>query len=151
MRWCLRFGPSDRDVEELLAGRGVEVDHASAYRWVGRFTPLPAGAVRPCRHRVGGCWMVDQTDAGVAGRWRDADRAVDQFGQAVDVSASSRRDAGSARRLVGQAIGTTQVTPGGVVTDRAPASVVVLGDLLPAAWRRTDRNANDGLGRTTAG
>jgi transposase-like protein len=39
VRWCLRFGLSYRDVEELLAERGVEVDHVTVYRWVQRFTP----------------------------------------------------------------------------------------------------------------
>jgi hypothetical protein len=49
VRWCLRFGLSYRDLEELLAERGVEVDHVSLYRWVQRFTPLVIDAARPCR------------------------------------------------------------------------------------------------------
>ena len=47
VRWYLRFGLSYRDVEELLAERGVDVDHVSVYRWVQRFTPLVAEAARP--------------------------------------------------------------------------------------------------------
>jgi transposase-like protein len=47
VRWYLRFGLSYRDVEELLAERGVEVDHVSVYRWVQRFTPLLAEAGPP--------------------------------------------------------------------------------------------------------
>ena len=47
VRWSLRFGLSDRDVEELLIERGVEVDHVTIYRWVQRFTPLLAEAARP--------------------------------------------------------------------------------------------------------
>jgi transposase-like protein len=46
VRWCLRFGLSYRDVEELLTERGVEVDHVTVYRWVRRFTPLLADAAR---------------------------------------------------------------------------------------------------------
>jgi hypothetical protein len=46
VRWYLRFGLSYRDVEELLAERGVEVDHVTVYRWVQRFTPLLAKAAR---------------------------------------------------------------------------------------------------------
>ncbi len=53
VRWHLRFGLSHRDVEELLAERGVEVDHVTVSRWVLRFTPLLAEAARPCRHAVG--------------------------------------------------------------------------------------------------
>jgi transposase, IS6 family len=59
VRWYLRYGLSYRDVEELLAERGAEVDHVTVYRWVVRFTPLLADAARPCRHAVGiaGTWM----------------------------------------------------------------------------------------------
>jgi len=53
VRWYLRFGLSYRDVEELLAERGVEVDHVTLYRWVQRFAPLLAGAARPRRHAAG--------------------------------------------------------------------------------------------------
>jgi transposase-like protein len=49
----LRVGLSCRDVEELLAERGIEVDHVTVYRWVVRFTPLLGEAARPCRHPVG--------------------------------------------------------------------------------------------------
>jgi hypothetical protein len=54
-------GFSYRDVEELLAERGIEVDHVTVYRWVQRFTPLLAEAARPCRHAVGNRWQVDET------------------------------------------------------------------------------------------
>ena len=47
VRWYLRFGLSYRDVEELLAERGVTVDHVSIFRWVQRFTPLLAQAATP--------------------------------------------------------------------------------------------------------
>ena len=81
VRWYLRFGLSFRDVEELLAERGVEVDHVTVYRWVQRFTPLLAEAARPCRHAVGDRWQVDEAYVKVAGRWRYVYRAIDQFGQ----------------------------------------------------------------------
>ena len=51
VRWYLRFGLSYRDVEELLAERGVDVDHVTIYRWMQRFTPLLADAARPPRRR----------------------------------------------------------------------------------------------------
>jgi len=143
VRWYLRFGLSYRDVEELLVERGVEVDHVTVYRWVLRFTPLLAEAARPCRHRVGDRWHVDETYVKVAGRWRYIYRAIDQFGQVIDVYVSPRRDARAARRFFERAIGTTKVKPGEVVTDRAPTYPVVLDDLLPAAWHRTDRYSNN--------
>jgi len=145
VRWYLRFGLSYRDVEELLAERGVEVDHVTVYRWVLRFAPLLAEAARPRRHAVGDRWRVDETYVKVAGRWRYVYRAIDQFGQVIDVYVSPRRDARAARRFFERAIDTTRVTPSEVVTDRAPTYPVVLEELLPAARHRTDRYANNGV------
>ena len=143
VRWYLRFGLSYRDVEELLTERGVEVDHVTVYRWVLRFTPLLAEAARPCRHAVGDRWFVDETYVKVAGHWRYVYRAIDQFGQAIDVFVSARRDANAARRFFQQAIGATKITPVEVTTDQAPVYPVVLEELLPAAWHRTDRYGNN--------
>jgi IS6 family transposase len=56
-------------VEELLAERGIEVDHVTVYRWVQRFTPLFADAARPLRHATGDRWFVDETYVKAAGRW----------------------------------------------------------------------------------
>jgi len=61
VRWYLRYGLSYRDLEELLAERGIEVDHVTLFPWVQRFTPLLIDAARPCRHRVGSHWLVDET------------------------------------------------------------------------------------------
>ena len=89
VRWYLRYGLSYRDVEELLGERGIEVDHVTIYRWVQRFTPLLADAAGPCRHTAGDRWFVDETYVKVAGRWRYVYRAVDQFGQIIDVLVSA--------------------------------------------------------------
>jgi transposase-like protein len=143
VRWYLRFGLSYRDIEELLAERGVEVDHVTVYRWVLRFTPLLAEAARPCRHAVGDRWQVDETYVKVAGRWCYVYRAIDQFGQVIDVFVSPRRDAAAARRFFQRAIGTMRVEPVEVAADHAPVYPAVLEELLPAAWHRTDRYANN--------
>jgi transposase-like protein len=143
VRWYLRFGLSYRDLEEPLTKRGVEVDHVIVYRWVLRFTPLLTEAARPCRHAVGDRWWVDETYVTVAGRWRYVYRAIDQFGQVIDVFVSVHRDAKAARRFFERAIGMTKVTPVEVVTDRAATYPIVLEELLPAAWHRTERYANN--------
>jgi hypothetical protein len=69
VRWYLRYGLSYRDVEELLAERGIEVDHVTVYRWVQTFTPVFIDAARPARHVTGDRWFVDETYVKVAGRW----------------------------------------------------------------------------------
>jgi len=61
VRWYLRFGLSFRDLEELLAERGIEVDHVTLHRWVQRFRPLLVDAARSWRHPVGRRWFVDET------------------------------------------------------------------------------------------
>src|SRR5947209_14885681 len=104
VRCYLRFGLSYRDLEELLAERGIDVDHVTLYRWVQRFTPLLVDAARPCRHAVGGRWFVDETCVKVSGWWRYVYRAVDQHRQVIDVLVSSKRDAAAAKRFFARAI-----------------------------------------------
>jgi transposase-like protein len=145
VRWYLRFGLSYRDVEELLAERGVDVDHVTVYRWVQRFTPLLAEAARPCRHAVGNRWHVDETYLKIGGSWRYLYRAIDQFGQVVDVLVSSRRGAAAARRFFTKAIAGAHTKPAEVVTDRARAYPGLLDELLPAAFHDVERYANNSL------
>jgi transposase, IS6 family len=85
VRWYLRYGLSYRDVEELLAERGITVDHVTIYRWVQRFTPEFVEAARACRHVPGDRWFADETYLKIAGRWSYPYRAVDQHGQVIDV------------------------------------------------------------------
>jgi IS6 family transposase len=70
-------------------------------------------------------------------------RAIDQFGQVVDVFVSTRREADAAERFFQQAMGATSVRPVEVTTDRAPVYPAVLEALLPAAWHRTDQYAKN--------
>ena len=81
----------------------------------------------------------------VAGQWRYVYRAVDQFGQVIDVFVSRQGDATAAHRFFQRAIGATKVTPVEVTTDQAPVYPAVLEEWLPAAWHRTDRYANNRL------
>src|SRR2546421_8327058 len=85
VRWYLRFGLSYRDVEELLAERGIEVDHVSIYRRVQRFAPEFAEAARPRQHIIRGRWHVDENFLRVAQTWRYLFRAIGQFSLVVDV------------------------------------------------------------------
>ena len=68
LRWYLRCGLSYREVEELLAERGVEVDHVTVYRWVQQFTPLLEDAARFTRHAPGDRSFVDETYVKVIGQ-----------------------------------------------------------------------------------
>jgi transposase-like protein len=145
VRWYLRFGLSYRDVEELLAERGIEVDHVTVYRWVQPFAPEFAEAARARRHIVGDRWHVDETYLKVGGTFRYLFRAIDQFGQVIDVFLSARRDAMAARRFFERAIGRTRISPLEVATDRYRIYPRVLDELLPGAFHDTEVHANNSL------
>jgi transposase, IS6 family len=142
VRWYLRFGLSYRDLEELLAERGIEVDHVTLYRWVQRFTPLLIDAARPCRHAVGDRWFVDETYVKVAGTWRYVYRAVDQYGQVIDVYVSNKRDTAAATKFFTAAI-TGHGEPVEVTTDKVPALAKTIRELVPAARHDTTQYANN--------
>jgi len=132
-----------RDVEELLAERGIDVDHVTIHRWVWRFAPLLVDAARFGRHPVGDRWHVDDTYVKVAGRWVYLYRAVDQFGQVIDVYASTRRDTAAERMFFERARTATGVTPVEVVTDRAATYPRVLDEMWPATWHHREQYANN--------
>ena len=103
VRWYLRYGLSYRDAEELVTERGVVVDHVTVYRWVPRFTPLLIDAARPCRHTPGDRWFVDQ-DVRQSGRTLGLYRAIDQFGQVIDILVAEKRDLAVTRRFFTQTL-----------------------------------------------
>src|SRR5450631_3663432 len=142
VRWYLRYGLSYRDLEEPLAERGIEVDHVTLFRWVQRFTPLLVGAARPCRHSVGSHWFVDETYVKVSGTWRYIFRAVDQYGQVIDVFLSKKRDLKAATAFFANAT-RSHGEPAVVATDRAHALVRVIAELLPVARHVTARYGNN--------
>ena len=142
VRWYLRYGLSYRDVEELLAERGITVDHVTVYRWVQRFTPEFIEAARPCRHVPGDRWFAGETYLKVAGTWTYLYRVVDQHGQVIDVLLPARRDLAAARRFFTRALRAGTV-PAEVMTDRAPAYPRVLDELIPSALHTVEQYANN--------
>ena len=142
VRWYLRYGLSYRDVQELLAERGVDVDHVTIYRWVQRFTPLVIDAARPCRHSVGDRWFVDETYVRVAGVWRYVYRAVDQNGQVIDVNVSKRRNVDAATRFF-ETMLAGRDRPREVTADLAAPLLRVVDELLPEVLHDTSRFANN--------
>ena len=141
VRWYLRFAVSLRDLEEMLADRGVRVDHVSLHRWVQRFAPELERRLRPHLRPVGRTWHVDETYVRVGGGWRYLYRAVDGAGQTIDFLLSAARDAAAARRFFVRALGRGRGTvPRLVVTDRLAGYRTALGGLkrdgrLPASVR----------------
>jgi transposase-like protein len=109
---------------------------------VQRFTPLFVDAARPLRHATGDRWFVDETYVKVAGRWRYLYRAVDQFGQVIDVLLSENRDMAAARRFFTRAL-RYGPAPVEVTTDQAGPYLRVVDELLPTAADVTAQYGNN--------
>ena len=140
VRWSLQFPLSYRDLEAMLADRGVRVDHVTLYRWIQRFAPELEKRLRrhlrPCR----GPWHVDETYVRVGGEWRSLYRAVDGTGQTIDFMLSARRDKRAARRFFRQALGRENTrNPREIVTDRLTSYPGALRGMKRAGelWRFT--------------
>lgn len=99
VRWYLQFPISYRDLEPMLADRGVVVDHTTLYRWIQAYAPELDKRIRPHLRRTTGSWRVDETYVKVRGCWMYLYRAVDARGQTIDFRLSAKRDTAAARRF----------------------------------------------------
>jgi putative transposase len=121
----VRYAVSYRDLEEILAERGVVVDHATLNRWVVRYAPLIAAQAQARKRPTAQSWRMDETYIRVKGRWTYLYRAVDRDGQTLDFLLSERRDLAAARRFFRRAIATNGV-PDRVVIDKCGANLAGL-------------------------
>jgi transposase-like protein len=103
--WYLRFSLSYRDVEELLAERGLRADHVTVWRWVQRYTPEIQRRLRPQLRPTNDNWRMDDTYVRVKGKWVYLYRAVDSSGATIDFLLSAKRDAATAQRFLTKALG----------------------------------------------
>lgn len=125
MFFYVRYAVSYRDLEEILAERGVVVDHATLHRWVVRFAPLIAAQAQARKRPTANSWRMDETYIKVRGKWTYLYRAVDRDGQTLDFMLSGRRDMAAARRFFRRAIATNGV-PDRVVIDKSGANLAGL-------------------------
>nr|WP_181713190.1 IS6 family transposase [Klebsiella pneumoniae]QIQ11958.1 Mobile element protein [Klebsiella pneumoniae] len=104
VRWYCKYGISYRELQEMLAERGVNVDHSTIYRWVQRYAPEMEKRLRwYWRNPSDLCpWHMDETYVKVNGRWAYLYRAVDSRGRTVDFYLSSRRNSKAAYRFLGK-------------------------------------------------
>ena len=140
VRWYLMFPISYRDLELMLADRGVDVDHTTIFRWIQAYAPELEKRIRPHLRPSNGSWRVDETYVKVKGRWTYLYRAVDSRGQTIDFLLSAKRDAAAAKRFFRKALGQPHtVNPRTITVDKNPAyprAVVEMkedGEL----WRRS--------------
>ena len=104
VRWYLRFSLSLRDIEELMAERGLRVDHTTIWRWIQRYAPEIQRRLQGQLKPKGSTWHMDETFVRIAGRWMYLFRAVDSNGQTVDFYLSETRDREAAKCFLKRAL-----------------------------------------------
>ena len=115
----LRFTLSFRDVEDLLAERGVIVSYETIRRWVAHFGPIYARRLRVRRPGSTGRWHLDEVFVSIAGRQMYLWRAIDDEGEVLDMLLQARRDKNAALRLMRKLLKNQGIVPTSIVTDRA--------------------------------
>lgn len=145
VRWYFRFTLSIRDVEELMAERGVEVSREAIRCWVIKFGPLIAANLRRNRPSPTGGWHLDEVVVRIGGRRMYLWRAVDDEGEVLDVLVQKRRNKEAALKLLRRLLRNTGVHPDAIVTDklasyRAAMKVLNLqGRHRPGGMRENNR------------
>ena len=130
VRWYLRFSLSLRDVKELMAERGLSVDHTSVWRWTQAYGPEIYGRLQGEVKRKSSTWHMDETFVRVAGRWMYLFRAVDSGGQTVDFYLSETRDREAAKIFLKRAWANADHRPPGVfVRDGLRSYAAAIRDL----------------------
>jgi transposase-like protein len=104
VRWYLAYNLSLRNLEEMMAERGISVDHATIHRWVVRYSPELLKRFTARKRMVTGKWHVDETYIKVRGRWTYLYRAIDSNGDTVEFWFSERRNLTAAKRFLRKAL-----------------------------------------------
>jgi transposase-like protein len=122
VRWYLRYCLSYRDLEEMMAERGLQVDHTTIYRWVQQYAPELEKRCKPHLKQTNDSWRVDETYIKVKGQWLYLYRAVDSAGNTLEFLLSEHRDAQAAKRFFTKVLGASHTTiPRVINVDRNPA------------------------------
>jgi putative transposase len=104
VRWYMAYNLSVRNLEEMMAERGISVDHATVHRWTVHYAPLLLEQFNRRKRPVTGRWHVDETYIKVRGQWRYLYRAVDGNGDTVEFWFSERRNLTAAKRFLRKAL-----------------------------------------------
>jgi putative transposase len=104
VRWSIAYPLSTRHVEELMAERGVAVDHSTINRWVITYSPQLEDAFHRRKRPVWVSWRLEETYIRVKGEWKYLYRAVDKHGKTIDFLLTEHRDAEAALKFLKKAI-----------------------------------------------
>ena len=135
VRWYAAYPLSLRHTEEMMAERGVAVDHATVHRWAIKILPVLVAAFRRRKRPVGVSCPMDETCIKVAGQWKYLDRAVDRNGDTIDFLLRAKSDRAVARRFLERAIDLHGV-PEKITIDKSGANTAAIEGI------RTDSGAD---------
>lgn len=125
VRWYAAYPLSLRHVEEMVAERGIDVDHSTVHRWAIKLLPVLEKTFRRHKRPVGKSWRMDETYIRVKGDWKYLYRAVDKDGNTIDFMLRAHRDKIAARRYFEKAIAQNG-GPETVTIDKSGANLAAL-------------------------
>ena len=128
VRWYAAYPLSLRHLEEMMAERGVEVDHSTVHRWTIKILPVLAAVLRRRKRPVGASWRMDETYVLVRGQWKYLYRAVDKAGATVDFLLRAKRDHAAARAYFERAIDLHDA-PDTITIDKSGANTAALASI----------------------
>ncbi|KKL04823.1 hypothetical protein LCGC14_2612200, partial [marine sediment metagenome] len=138
-----RFGLSHRDIEDLLAERGVVVSHESIRLWCNKFGPKYARRLKRWHQGFGDTFYIDEVFVKIGGKQRYLWRAVDQDGEVVDVFLQIRRDGKAAKRFFKRLLNKHHGEPRAIVTDKLRSYDVAHRELIPDVIHDKSQYANN--------
>ncbi|MCP2091654.1 UNVERIFIED_ORG: transposase-like protein [Paraburkholderia sediminicola] len=125
VRWYVAYPLSLRQIEEMVAERGICVDHSTVHRWALKLLPVLAKVLRRRKRPARKCWRMDETYIRVKGEWRYLYRAVDKDGNTIDFLLHANRDKTAARRYFEKSIARNGV-PETVTIDKSGSDLAAL-------------------------
>jgi len=138
-----RFNLSHRDIEDLLAQRGIIVTRESIRLWCNKFGSKYASRLRRRHQGYGDTFFIDEVFIKIQGKQHYLWRAVDQDGEVVDVFLQNRRDAKAAMRFFGRMIRKHKGEPRKIVTDKLRSYGVAHREMIPESFHSTEKYANN--------
>jgi putative transposase len=139
----LRFALSHRDIEDLLAERGVQVSYEAIRLWCRTFGAAFAVGLRRCRRRAAGKWHLDKVQLKIRGKKHWLWRAVDSEGLVLDILVQDRRDQHAAERFLRRVLDGEVAPPRVVVTDKLASYPPALRRVLPRVEHRRHKGLNN--------
>jgi len=138
-----RFNLSHRDIEDLLAERGITVSYESIRLWCNKFGPKYVKRLKRRHQGFGDTFYIDEVFVKIQGQQQYLWRAVDQDGEVVDVYLQARRDGKAAKRFFKRLLKNHHDEPRKIVTDKLRSYVVVHRELIPDTIHDTTQYANN--------